>query len=119
MAQVAQMQAAFLGHDRVRRNADLQLFYSKKETDVFNPHVLLAHIERATPIAGWNTNHRECTEFYMTLRDRALILWDSLNNCENINKDNWERIQREFLAAYAPSSQNDLHQLPRPGTETG
>ena len=98
----ANLQAALLGHDRVRRSTELPLFYGKKEKDVVTPHTLIARIERAAPIAGWNTDDRKCTEFYMTLRDRALIWWDSLDNCDNVNKDNWADVQREFLAAYAP-----------------
>ena len=50
MAQAAaNLQAALLGH-------------GKKEKDVVTPHTLIARIERAAPIAGWNTDDRKCTE---------------------------------------------------------
>ena len=89
MAQaIANLQATLLGHNRERIYTELPLFYSKKEKNVITPHVLLARIERAAPMAGWNTDKRKCMEFYRTLRDRAFIWWDSLDNCENINKDN-------------------------------
>lgn len=97
-----QLQLALQGHDRIRRSTELPLFYGKKEKDTVTPHVLIARIVKAAPIAGWNTDDRKCAEFYMTLRDRALIWWDSLDNCENVDKDNWADVQREFLAAYAP-----------------
>ena len=59
----ANMQAALLGHDRVKRATELPLFYGKKEKDVVITHMLIAHIQRAAPIAGWNTDDQKCTEF--------------------------------------------------------
>jgi hypothetical protein len=41
-------------------------------------------------------------EFYLTLRDRAILWWDTLDDNPNINKGNWADIQRECLAAFAP-----------------
>jgi hypothetical protein len=40
----AAMQAALLGHDRVRRSTELPLFFGRKEKDTVTPHVLLARI---------------------------------------------------------------------------
>jgi len=96
------LQAALNAHDRVRKSTDLPLFYGKKEKDTVTPNVLLDRINRAAVIANWNTDERKCTEFYMILRDRALIWWDSLENADNVDRDNWTEIQKEFLAAYAP-----------------
>jgi hypothetical protein len=44
-----------------------------EKKDTVTPQVLLARIAKAAPIAGWNTHERKCAEFYMTLRDKALI----------------------------------------------
>ena len=54
MAQVAaQMQAALLGHDGVRRSTELPLFYGTKEKDVVTLTCSLLAL-RAAPIAGRN-----------------------------------------------------------------
>lgn len=98
----ADLQNVLNAHDRVRKSTDLPLFYGKKEKDTVSPHVLLDRINRASVIAGWNTDERKCTEFYMILRDRALIWWDSLENCDNVDRNVWADVQREFLAAYEP-----------------
>jgi hypothetical protein len=74
-----------------------------KEKDMVTQHVLLARIAKAASIAGWNTDEKYCTEFYMTLTDQALIWWDSLDNCDNVDKNVWADVQREFITAYAPS----------------
>lgn len=97
-----ELQNVLNAHDRVRKSTDLPLFYGKKEKETVSPHVLLDRINRASVIAGWNTDERKCTEFYMILRDRALIWWDSLENCDNVNREVWADVQREFLAAYEP-----------------
>ena len=101
-AQAQQMQAALQNHDRIRRSTELPLWYGRKDKDTVTPQVLLARIAKAAPIAGWVTDERKCSEFYMTLRDKAISWWESLDNCENVDKENWEDVQREFLAAYAP-----------------
>ena len=96
------LQQALNAHDRVRKSTDLPLFYGRKDKDAVSPNVLLDRINRASVIAGWNTDERKCTEFYMILRDRALIWWDSMENCDNVDRNVWADVQREFLAAYAP-----------------
>ena len=99
--QAAQLQAALQGHDRIRRSTDLPLFYGKKEKDTITPHILLDRMEAAAPIAGWDTDARKCAEFFLTLRDRALIWWSSLDEYD-VNKQDWAIVKREFLAAYEP-----------------
>jgi hypothetical protein len=95
------LQNALNAHDRVRKSTDLPLYYGRKEKDSISPQVLLDRIERAATIAAWNTDERKATEFYLILRDRALTWWDSLDNTD-INKNNWQQLKTEFLAAYAP-----------------
>ncbi len=91
--------AALLIHSRVRRSTPV---FGRKEMDTVTLLVLLAKMGKATPIAGWNMGERICAEFYMTLRDKALIWWDSLDNCVNVDKNMWADVQREFIAAHAP-----------------
>jgi DNA polymerase IIIc chi subunit len=38
----------------------------------------------------------------MSLTDKALIWWDSFDNCDNVDKNVWTYVQREFIEAYAP-----------------
>lgn len=101
MAQ-AEFQNALNAHDRVRKSTDLPLFFGRKDKDVVSPHVLLDRINRAATVALWNTDDRKISEFYMILRDRALVWWDSLEDMENVDRTVWADVQREFLAGYAP-----------------
>jgi hypothetical protein len=78
------------------------LFFSRKDKDTVPPNLLLDRINRAATVAQWNTEERKITEFYLTLRDRAILWWYTLDDNPNINKGNWADIQQEFLAAYAP-----------------
>jgi hypothetical protein len=88
-------------HDFVCKSTDLPLFFGRKDKYVILPHVLLDRINRAAVIANWATNEGKITEFYMILHDRALIWWESLDNCHNMDTAVWGNVQREFLAAYA------------------
>jgi hypothetical protein len=99
---MADLQEALNAHYRVCKSTDLPLFFGRKDKDTVPPNLLLDHINRAATIAQWNTDERKITEFYLTLRDRAILWWDTLDDNPNINKGNWADIQREFLAAYAP-----------------
>ena len=95
-----QVEAALQHHDRIRRSTDLPLFYGRKEKDTVTPRFLVKRIEAAAPIAQWNPA-RQCTELYLTLRDRALVWWDSLEN-DDIAVNNWDIVKAEFLKAYEP-----------------
>ena len=97
-----ELQQALNVHERVRKSTDLPLFFGRKEKDTVSPNVLLDRINRAAGIAGWNMDERKCTEFYLILRDRALTWWDSLENYDNVDRNIWADVQKEFLAAYAP-----------------
>jgi hypothetical protein len=99
---MADLQEAINAHDRVCMSTDLPLFLSRKEKDTVPPNLLLHRINRAPTVAQWNTDERKITEFYLTLCNRAILWWDTLNDNPNINKGNWADIQREFLVAYAP-----------------
>jgi hypothetical protein len=43
----------------VRQSTELPLFFGRKEKDTVNPHVLLARVGKAAPIAEWNTDERK------------------------------------------------------------
>ena len=97
-----QLQNALNAHDRIRKSTDLPLFFGKKDKDTVSPNVLLDRINRAATVANWNTDERKITEFYLILRDRALIWWETLEDSPNVDREVWADVQKEFLAAYAP-----------------
>jgi hypothetical protein len=99
---MADLQEALNAHDRVRKSTDLPLFFGRKDKDTVPPNLLLDRINRAATVAQWNTDERKITEFYLTLRDRAILWWDTLDDNPDVNKGSWAHIQREFLAAYSP-----------------
>ena len=100
-AAAAQLQAALLNHDRTKRSTEIPLFYGKKEMDTINPQFLLDRITHAAAIAGWNPD-RQREEFYMILRDKALVWYEALGRVPGIDRNDWAVLQREFLAAFAP-----------------
>lgn len=95
------LQNALNAHDRVRKSTDIPLYYGRKEKETTNARTLVARVNKAALIAGWDDT-RKCQEFYMILRDKALIWWDSLDRIENFDKDNWVNVSTSFLAAYEP-----------------
>ena len=97
----AQVQQALLNHDRVKRSTDLPLFFGNKTRDTTTAPALLDRINIAAEIANWN-QARRCQEFYMILRDRALVWWNTLDDIEGLNKADWDQVSREFKNAYAP-----------------
>lgn len=92
---------ALNNHDRVRRSTEIPLYYGRKEKDSISARNLIERITTAAEIAGWNTDARKLQEFYMILRDRALIWWQSLDDTD-VNKGNWAEVRDEFLATYEP-----------------
>jgi hypothetical protein len=97
---MADVEAALRAHERIKRSTELPLFYGRKDKDTITAHLLIERFEKAANIANWDNDLRRCEEFYMILRDRALLWWDSLSNFDNVNRENWEHVKREFLAAY-------------------
>lgn len=97
-----QLAQALVQHERVKKSTELPLFYGRKDKDVVTAHNLLDRIKNAAAIAGWNAQ-RTSQEFYMILRDKAILWYNSLDN-EGINTDehDWEAIKAAFIAAYAP-----------------
>ena len=92
---------ALNNHDRVRRSTEIPLYYGRKEKDSISARNLIERITTAAAIAGWNDDARKLQEFYMILRDRALVWWQSLDDTD-VNKQNWNEVKDEFLATYEP-----------------
>ena len=95
-------------HDRIKKSTDLPLFYGRKDKDTCTARLLIDRFETAARIANWNNDQvRKCEEFYLIMRDRALIWWKSLQDIPDFPKDDngsynsWARVKEEFLAAYA------------------
>jgi Retrotransposon gag protein len=103
-----QVQDILANHDRVRKSTDLPLFYGRKEKDSVTARLLIDRFQTASWIAAWDANQvRKIEEFYLILRDRALIWWKSLEDIPDFPVDangrynDWNRVKDEFLAAYA------------------
>ena len=73
----AGLQQALIQHDRVRRTTDIPLFYGRKEKDTITPQQLVYRLEKASRVAQWdnlpNPDERKTDEFYLSLRDDALL----------------------------------------------
>ena len=117
--QQAAMAAALNDHDRIRRSTELPLFFGRKERDSISARLLIDRIATAAEIANWD-EARRIREFYMILRDRALLWWNSLDDTD-VDKANWNAIKADFLASYeakytAKTTCTNFHELiQRPG----
>ena len=103
-----QIRDVLANHDRIRKSTDLPLFYGRKDKDTCTARLLIERFETAARIARWNADEvRKCEEFYLILRDRALIWWKGLEEVPTMTRDDngcyntWTQIKNEFLAAYA------------------
>ena len=99
----AAMQQALNAHDRVKKSTDLPLFYGRKDKDSISAQNLIDRITRAAEIANWDNDARKINEFYMILRDRALVWWESLP-VTDINVNSWAAVSNNFLDVYEPKS---------------
>ena len=94
----AAMAAALNDHDRIRRSTELPLFFGRKERDSISARLLIDRVNTAAQIGAWN-EARKLNEFYMILRDRALMWWNSLDDTD-VDKANWNAVKADFLASY-------------------
>jgi len=92
--------AAMQANDQVRRSTQLPLFFGRKDKDTVTPQMLLDRIDVAGAVAPWD-NARKRNEFYLILRDRALMWYNSLTDTD-VDRDNWDQLRAEFLASYEP-----------------
>lgn len=100
-AAAAAMADALRNHERNKRSTDIPLFYGKKDKDIISPQFLIDRITHAGAIAGWNDD-RKAEELYMTLRDRALLWYETLATVPGVDRADWPTLQREFIDAFAP-----------------
>lgn len=89
-------------HDKVRRSTDIPLFYGKADKDTISPQQLIERLTRAARVANWNDDERICDEFFLCLREQAIKWSNTLFNIPDFDRNNWDAVKKEFLAAYAP-----------------
>ncbi len=99
------LQQALNAHDRVRKSTDLPLFFGRKDKDTVPPHLLLDRINRAATVANWNTDEPKITEFYLTLRDKAILWWDTLEDNAAMTEPPGPTSRRNFLPPTLCASQ--------------
>lgn len=101
MAANEELAEALNTHENARRAAALPLFYGT-DRDTIQPEALVDRADRAANVRGWN-DKQICAEFYMSLRDKALDWWNSLE-FSDVNTEDWKAVQAAFLSAYDPRS---------------
>ena len=90
------MTATLLNHDRDCCSAELPLIYGYREKDTITARNLIMRIQTAAEIAQWPD-----VEFFMILRYRALIWWETLEHAGINNKvSNDVETAFSFLKAY-------------------
>jgi Retrotransposon gag protein len=82
------------------------LFYGRKGKDTISPQQLVERLEKAARVAGWNAlanpGQPKTDEFFLSLRDNALSWYNTLDNIIGFNKEDWDKLKKKFLEAYAP-----------------
>ena len=97
----AAMEAALAGHDRIKKSSELPRFYGNPAKDTISARNLINRIAHAAQIAGWNTDARKLNEFYLILREGALVWWNALQDLD-ININSWAEVSTNFLENYEP-----------------
>jgi len=96
----ADLQQALQNNERVRKASELPLFFGVPSKDTISAKHFLDRIAHAARIAGWGPE-RTLDNFYMLLRDRAIVWWEQLED-NDVDIADWEAVKTEFLAAYEP-----------------
>ena len=99
MAQAAA--AAVVNANRIKRATDLPPFFGAPSKDVIGARQLIDRMTHAARVANWNDDASKCDNFYLLLRDRALIWWEQLVY-EGVDVANWDTVKQEFLSTYEP-----------------
>ena len=95
------MQAALQAHDQLRRATDLPPFHGIPSRDTISARQLLDRMTHAARVAHWDDDAAKIDNFYLLLRDRALVWWAQLVY-EGVDVANWNTVKEEFLATYEP-----------------
>lgn len=85
-------------HEVRKRSTDLPLFYGRTDKDVISARLLASRVDKAAEIGNWNVARR-CNEFYLILRDKALLWYDSLDS-RGVATNDWDQLKAAFLQAY-------------------
>lgn len=94
--------AAVLAANRVKRATDLPPFFGDPAKDTVSARQLIDRMTYAARIAGWAQPAQKCENFYMLLREQALIWWEQLRY-EEVDVDNdWDAVKADFLRTYEP-----------------
>lgn len=96
-------QDALLHHDRVRRSTDLPTFHGILGKDSISARDLITRFENAATIAKWEAAEKKCQEFFMLLRDDALVWWASMKDYKTDTKD-WNAVKAQFIKKFEPKS---------------
>jgi len=96
-------QDALLHHDRVRRSTDLPTFHGIATKDSISAKDLITRFENAARIAKWEAADKKCDEFFMILRDDALIWWASMKDY-NLDTKDWDTVKKHFIKKFEPKS---------------
>ena len=97
-----QAAAAVAAANRIKKATDLPPFFGVPSKDQCSARQLMDRMTHAARIAGWNQPDQKCDNFYLLLRDRALVWWDQLKY-EGIDVDNdWDAVKADFLRTYEP-----------------
>ena len=99
MAQAAAQAVA--DANRIKRATDLPPFFGAPSKDVIGARQLIDRMTHAARVARWDDDAAKCDNFYLLLRDRALIWWEQLVY-EGVNVANWDTVKQEFLNTYEP-----------------
>ena len=65
-------------HDQLRRATDLPPFYGIAIKDTIGARQLLERMEYAARVAHWDDDAGKINNFFLLLRDRALMWWKQL-----------------------------------------
>ena len=98
---MANIPQALQQHEQLRRATDLPPFYGVPARDTIGARQLVDRITYAARVANWADDAAKCNNFYLLLRDRALVWWSQLEY-EGIDVANWDTVKAEFLATYEP-----------------
>jgi hypothetical protein len=101
-ADAAAINNVLINHDRVRRTTDIPLSYGVKERDTITPQQLIERIDRAARVANWNDDQIKCDQFFLSLREEAIMWANTLDNIIGFDKEDWGQVKAKFLEAYAP-----------------
>lgn len=96
-------QNALLHHDRVRRSTDLPTYHGIPGKDTISARDLIKRFETAAGIAKWTEAEKKCQEFYMILRDDALVWWATMKDYK-LDTKNWDVVKAHFIKKFEPKS---------------